>query len=499
MEENNETNNLTNEVKEIQDNEQKKTNDEKNISELKDEPKTSADIEKEKKQFNSGNLDVKGNQAENLFTIQNAIINGGVSMGNYTVRETLLNNGKFDKDYDLSDAEQFAEFGEAVKASEYFAIAVILCVFEYVEIDDLQDLKTKLLEELPKVTDKDGNEIAVYQNAYLSLNSLLRTVKGEMVILDSGEHCARLGVNRQMALKNLWQQFPEMRQYIARWLLNMCESFEYRTNFNSIQITAAFVNIIKLDFNAGIHHFFPRFYSNNHTYWLLGFIALELYSNSIYSDKILPHIIKWAESRDSWLWKPAVYVYANIKNVESNEELDIKVRKAISYQFSFIEYSDIKNEDLQYIGILLIGSERLRTLIADVLGNLVINTYMYQKKRKICFLYLRLLRYEYYLVSSKMTVLPLVVCDKKQQLVSLLPLLEITLAQYDTRQLFFITLESYIREISGYNVDKKIVNRIKAFFQLIAGVNPRFHNDIILFLKKCDCSLSKEIYEYLNN
>lgn len=499
MAENDENDNLTSEDKATaQAVDEEKKDEGKTLGVLKDAPKTSADIEKEKKQFNSGNMNVKDNQAENLFTIQNAIINGGVSLGAYTVREVLRNSGKVDKDYDLSDAEQFAEFGETVKAGEHFAVAVTLCVFEYVELDDLQDLKSKLLAELPKVTDEEGKEIAVYQNAYLSINSLLKTVKGEMVVLESGEHCVRLGASRQAALKNLWQQFPEMRGHIARWLLNVSDSFEYRTNFDTAQITAAFVNILKLDFNAGTYHFFSRFYSNPDKYWLLGFIALELYSDPAYRDKILPHINKWAESSGSWLWKSAVYVYANIKNGEENDELDKKVRKALTSRYNLLEYDDLRNESLQYVGMLLIGSERLRTLIASMFGDLVNDTLNYKRKRLNCLWYLELLRYGYYLVSSEMTALPLVACDKKQQLENLLPLLEIVLSRYDTRQLLFITLESYIREISGYNVEKKTINRIKAFFQLITESNPRFREDIVLFLKKCNCGLAKELEKFLD-
>jgi hypothetical protein len=497
--ENNEDHNLTNENKAAaQVANQEKKDAGSTLSAIKDAPKTSADIENGKKQFNSGNTAVNGNQAENLVTIQNAVINGGISFGGYTVREVLHTSGKVDKEYDLSDAEQFAEFGETVRAGEYFAVAVILCVFEYVELSDLQDLKTKLLAELPRVTDAEGTEIAVYQNDYLSTNRLLKTVQGEMVVLESGEHCVRLGANRPAALKNLWQQFPEMRGHIARWLLNVCDSFEYRTNFDTAQITNAFVNILKLDFTAGINHFFPRFYSNPDRYWMLGFIALELYNDQAYRDKILPYINKWADSSGSWLWKSAVYVYANIKNGEESDELEQKVRKALATRYSLLEYDDLRNENLPYVGMLLVGSERMRTLVASIFGDLVNDTHSYDKKRLNCLWYLELLRYGYYLVSSEMTALPLVACDKKQQMEDLLPLLEFAMLRYDTRQLLFITLESYIREISGYSVEKKTINRIKAFFQLIAESNPRFRDDVGLFLKKCDCGLAKELGEFLD-
>lgn len=470
----------------------------KAIDSIKDIPKTSSDIEEEKKQFNSGNMDIKGNHADNLVIIQNAVIDGGISSGVYAVREVLRNSGKVDTVYDLSDAEQFAKFGETVRAGEHFALAVILCVFEYIELDALQDLKSKLLIEMPRVTDEEGKEIAIYQNAYLSINSLLKTMNGEMVVLESGEQCVRLGTGRPVALKNIWQQFPRMRGHIARWLLNVCESFEYRTNFATVQITAAFVSILKLDFTSGVNHFFPRLYSNPDKYWLLGFIALELYNDPAYRNKILPHIIKWAESGGSWLWKPAIYVYANIKNGEESDELNKKVQKALVSRYSLLEYDDLRNEYLPYVGTLLTGSERLRTLVSSMFSDLVNDTNNYNKNRLNCLCYLEYLRYGYYLVSSEMTALPLVACDKKQQLESLLPLLKIIISRYDTRQLLFIILESYIREISGYNVEKKTINRIKAFFQLIAENNMHFRDDIALFLKKCTCRLAKELEEFFD-
>ncbi len=495
LEKNIESNNIINKnntINKISENENNEENNTSNI--LKDIHKTVDDIEKEKKYFNSGNMDFKNNQAENLFTVQNAIINGGISFGSYNVSKVLQNNGTVNKEYDLSNAEQFAEFGETVKGGEQFAVAIILCVFEYVELDDLQDLKSKLLIELPKAIDEEGKEIAVYKNAYLSINSLVKTIKGEMVVLESGEHCLRLEKNRSLALKNLWQQFPEIRNHIVRWLLKVYDSFEYRTNFDIAQITAAFVNIFKLDFNASVNHFFPRLYSNPNKYWVLGFIALELYNDIAYHDKILLYVNKWAESIDSWLWKSALYVYANIKNEEEDSELDKKIKKSLINQYNLLKY-----DNLPYIGILLISSKRLRTLVASIFGYLINNVHNYSKKYSICLCYLEFLRYGYYLISPKITVLPLVACDKKQQLENLFNVLKIVLSRYDTRRLLFVTLESYLKEISFYNVEKKTINHIKAFFQILAESNLQFRNDIILFLKKCSCSLAKELEEFLED
>ena len=62
---------------------------------------------------------------------ENAVINGGMSLNDYNIKDVTTNVRNVDKVYDLSIAEEFAEFGEKVKGGEHFAVAVILCVFEY--------------------------------------------------------------------------------------------------------------------------------------------------------------------------------------------------------------------------------------------------------------------------------------------------------------------------------------------------------------------------------
>jgi hypothetical protein len=104
-------------------------------------------------------MDVKDNHAYNQQIIQNAIIYGGTSFGGYNLREVAISGGKVDKEYDLSNSDDFAEFGEIYRASEYFATAVVLCVFECVGLDDLQHLKSKLLDELPCIKDEEGNAL----------------------------------------------------------------------------------------------------------------------------------------------------------------------------------------------------------------------------------------------------------------------------------------------------------------------------------------------------
>lgn len=462
-----------------------------------DIPKSSGDFVKAKQKFNDYIKEIKDNQVVNLMILNDSNINGGVSFGDYKFREIEVNADKIDKEYDLSIAEEFAEFGEKVKGGEYFSVAIILCVFEYVELDDLQDLKDKLLKELPPTIDNEGNEVAVYQNPFLPISSILKTIKGKMFISNSGENCIGLGNIRKDALKNLWFQFPAIRKSIARWMINVSDSFKYRTNFNLTQIVTAFVNIFKLDFNAGVTHFFKRFFSYPDKYLFLGLIAVELYHDPSYRDKILPYINQWAESSGSWKWKSAIYVYSNIEKGEENLEFEQKVKKSLLCRCEMLEYDDLRKENLPYISTLLIGSKQFRSLVASILNELICNTINYQKKQLICLWYLEFLRYGYYLVSEDLIALPLVACDSKKQLEYLLPIINICLSSYDLRKFLFLILESYMKEISKYNVPMKIINSLKAFFMIIMETNNHFSEDVLLFLKKCNCSITKKLVQHM--
>jgi len=454
-------------------------------------------LEKKKHQFNQGNMDIKGNQAENMAAFQSAIIHGGLHIGGYKVHEILQNSSKPDKEYDLSVPEQFAEFGEKVMGNEYFATAVILCVFDCVELDDLQELKSKLLEELPKATDDEGKELK-RSNPFTASHTLLKSIKGQLVVMEIGDNlvdCARLPENREIALKNLWQQFPELHSCIARWLLNVSESFKYRTNFETAQITSAFLSLLKIDFSAGTKHLFERIRSTPNKFWLLSFIAFELYNDDSYRKRIIPHLNDWAEST-GWLWMPALYVYANMKNEDGSEDFSKKIKKTLVRNHQALEYEKLSDAHFPYIGMLLTVSERLRDFISSMLGKFMERSKNYNEKQLIGFWYIDIMRYGYYIVNSETVNLPLVVCDQKKQLEDLMPLTSFVMSIYVLRQFLFALLESYLKEISKYNVQQKTVKRLKAYFQALSGI-PQHKDDVVLFLSNCKCTLATDLKNFI--
>lgn len=451
------------------------------------------DIAKNKQENNINNI--KDNQEVNMMIIKDSIINGGAYFGINNLPEVTKNVQNNEKQYDLSIVEQLSEFIENIKDYEYFVVAVILCVFDYVALNDLQDLKTKLINELPVVSNDQVEEKNVYQNPLIPISKILKTIKGKMFVLDNGENCIGLGVNRQEALKNVWQQFPYIRHSIARWLIEVSSTFKYRTNFQANQITTAFVNIIKLDFNAGTNHFFQRLYSNQDKYWLLGFIALELYCDLKYRNKILPFIYQWAES-ESWKWKSAIFVYAKLEKDQLDLKFNKKVRKSLKNCLINLSPND-PYKTLNYIGMLMINSECLRTLVISVFYELFSEMNKYYDKRLICNIYLALLYYGYNHVTADFTLLPLIVCDNKNQLKNIFPIINIILSRYDTRNLLFFVLNDYLKEISRYDVPLKIINSLKAFFWFVSKNCSHLCNDIKLFLNRCNCKLTNELLEYL--
>jgi len=448
-----------------------------------------ADVVKEKQQINNSTIETSGSIMGNQNIIQTAYIYGGNAFDIKEVtNKSIINENSEIKEYDLTKVEEFAAFGEKFKAGEHFAFAVMVCVFEYIELDDLQNLKSRLMDELPKVIDEEGKEAAVYQNPYFPVSSALKAVKGKEFTTAAGEKCVGLGEARPLALKNLWEQFPLMRDCISRWLLKVSDIFEYRTNFDTYQVTMAFVNIMKLDYSAGVRHIFPRLYSNSDKAWLLGAIAFVLYNSRIYREKVLPLITEWASSDSFWLWRSAFYVYSYISNDDRNGKFDAKVQKMLE---SRLESFDLT--DLQYISRFLIYSESTRTLIARILVNLAVKRKTYNDKQRLAAIYLLCIRIGYYAVTDEYVACPLVACDTKNQLLDIQPLITIALQRHNTRRALFRILEAYLKEISNYSVTVRVTNHVKAYFVLMVEHNPRHRADILMMLQKCDCALAAEI------
>ena len=249
-------------------------------------------------------LSDKMDDANEKLDLLGTFLRSNITFETYGIREVVKEKSDLDgansisgyEEFDLTDAEQFALFGEKYKAEEHFAFAIVLCVFEYIELDDLPKIKSKLIKELPKSKNKTGEEIEIQTDPYMPISSLLKIIKGKRFQTADGISCVGLGERRSIALKNLWTQFPVLRESISRWLMDVSNTFEYRTNFDALQVANAFINLLKNDYGASIRYIFPKLYSNSNKMWLLWKIAFSLKSDANYEEKMLPIVIDWVSS-----------------------------------------------------------------------------------------------------------------------------------------------------------------------------------------------------------
>jgi ribosomal protein S17E len=199
-----------------------------------------------------------------------------------------------------------------------------------------------------------------------------------------------------------------------------------------------------------------------------------------------------------WSWKTAIYVYANINEVEVDAEFESKIREALDSRYKMLIYEQFQDENLKYISSLMVDSKRLRNLIADLLNGLAVTAIRDYDKSLVSKCYTKFVGYCYLWISKERSILPLVICDDTTQLSNILPVIKICLYQREEKTLFLSKLNDYLKKLSQIDVNKKVDSRIKAFFQIITENIPQLSEDIVAFLKKSDCELANEIVNYLD-
>jgi len=258
----------------------------------------------------------------------------------------------------------------------------------------------------------------------------------------------------------------------------------------------AFTNIIKLDFSSGERHILGRLYSNEKKAWLLGSIAILLYQDEKFQNRTISIVQSWVNSKGHWWWKPAYYFYTYVENLATNVDIESELYNTLVYKMGRLldfRLDVFSIDDLFYISRFLIYSERARTLMSKTFAGLLKRRKTYQEKQLLIEFYLIFLKEGFWRVSEEYHALPLVACDNKAQHINILPLASGALQKYDTKRPLFNILQAYIKELSGYSVEEKIVKRLKAFFVLWVEHNTRHSYDISKMLKDCKCHLATDI------
>jgi hypothetical protein len=443
--------------------------------------------------LNKQSFIASGNTAQFQQIFFNPIIHGNNANGMFRMRETnAVEREESDKQYNLENEAELVAFVEAHGGDEYYVNAIVLCVFDYVLINDLQNLKSKLQDYLPPNYDSNGNEIRAKPQFYISLNNILNTIKGKCYTIEDGERCVGLGEEtRKKALKHVWTQFPFIRDSIVKWLVNISESYDIKTSFDAIQICNAFINILKMDYSWGTERLLTRLYSDTQHAWLLGGIALDLYQDELYHERILCLILKWLQSGSEWLWKPAIFVFAGLSESQSSDLLRIRVINCLKKRIC-----NFSNSDVNFYSQLLWCSEPLRSCTTKVI-DMLYSTYNSKLSRlSLVNSYLRILLYCYYYVSRDNLEFPLVACDNKKQQLELRSSISQICSVYDLKKSWLGILQAYLREISRYSRSKTLTRRLTAYFGGAMIDNPRYKEDINLMLSNSECRAATEILEY---
>lgn len=331
-------------------------------------------------------------------------------------------------------------------------MAIVLSVFEIVPIGDYANLKDVLMEYLPAVLQvaQEGNETYVQQtNSYISLNSALSVIGGEIFITDDGQRCIGYGEGSEEVLSNVWVQFPDLRKPMINWLIRVHEMFEYKTSFEVYQVVSAFIRIITEDFQYSKMQVFDRLYVKQDNLGFLARLAQELLKDKRFNADILNMVQRWMESESNWLWKSALLVCMHTYGPDIDGQLHRTMLHAMKGRII-----GLKNYNFRFIASFARDAGNVRKIMAFVFYELYQSNNM-QEKERLARIYLQVIRYGYYQVDRTKIDLPFVVCDSKEQMENMHFVLAYIMARYDLYRQLCQILQAYLEEISN-GVSQKI-------------------------------------------
>lgn len=450
----------------------------------------SDDLAQKKRTTNE--LNAKNNTAQHQVFIQNL---DTLNINYLPSANAISQKYSSNESYNLRHSDGCIEFVEKFKDGEYLTIAIILCTFEAVSLGDLPNLKSKLMEYLPKmkVLDSEGTEIhCPQQDPYISLNSILTVVGGKRFVTEDGQQCIGLGEGSKQALINIWEQFPVLRSSIVSWLIHLSEIYEYRTTFDAYQIATAFARIVSLDFIDAKKRIFPQLYSNPNNAGLMGVLAYKLYEDPERRKEMEVIVSQWIISDSTWLWKPACLVYAYFMENGNYLAFEPDLKKAIRKRLLYFNKSDFI-----FVALILCRSKHFRLMITDIFHISYGKANTRDQKITLAQIYVNLVRRSYYLVNASHIELPLVACDTKEQQLCLAQIIAQVMSVYHLRKHLFAILDAYLKEISNYNFPVNVVSHISAYFYNMALPGSEYQQDIMDFLKNCQNKVAQQIYNRL--
>ena len=448
--------------------------------EIDEEEELVEDLIQRKQKINQFN--VEGNEALNQTNIQT--LNLKV---NYAIKpEKEVGNKKVKNTYNLRKKDDCIKFVEKYGNSNYLALAIILCVFEAVSIKEVSGLMKSLLGYLPYWGNGKREGDAEQLNAYIALDTMLQVIGAKRISTDDGQICISLGVNDAQALENILIQFLDLKETIISWLNHLVGTQQYNTVFESYQIVTAFTKMILLDREVAEKYIFPELYRESKNIWLLGNLLFILYEKDEENELWIEMFFRWAEAKETWLWKASYLAYALSAEHDVDFSLESRLKETLAKRIYFLQKVDIN-----FIVSTLFLSNKVRTMFCEILNIAYINA---KNKDNVVFKYLYILRSGFYRVNESNIEIPLLICDTEQQQIYLKNILVYIMERNRFRKLFFKIVKAYMQEISNYEYSERIVRLLAAYFYNMSGMEEENVEEILFFLKECECLLAKDIH-----
>lgn len=451
----------------------------------------------EQKKREANEFCAQNNSAQNQIFIQDMGA-GGFTVNYYTEKATLDDIKLPTKEqYNLCKKSDCIKFIETFKNSEYFYTAIVLCIFKIVIVSDLPDFKFKLSQCLLKDSENKDEENATYvvkEEQYIALNSILAVINGETFETENGRQCVSLGKGSIQALENILEQFPVLQDTVAKVLIQTAGDDRYHTNFYMHQIAESMAQMIFINRLDLINQVLPSLYANDANVYLLASTVYKLYTEQKRENEADEMIKEWMQGGRTWLWRPVCLVYTLFResgiSFAYEEELKETLAKRITY---------FRGSDLSFLAELLMQSKYFRTMICRTFHYAYFHGESNIKKRYLAQVYVNLVRRCYYRVNESFTELALIVCDTRKQQEYLAELLEKVMSEYRLRRQLYTMLTAYLKELSRYEFQKKVIRHIAAFFCNASLEDDNYMEDIIDFLEECDNKAAKQVITLLTN
>ena len=469
------------------------------------ENKEAVELEEQEDDENIDNSDELEQKKQNVFNAEGntawvqVFVNslGELNM-NYKQSVEKKENTAAGKSYDLSKLDECTEFVEQFKNSEYLATAIILCTFEMIPLADLSDLQKYLMECLPVAQLHNGVETEEHdgqKNPYISLKTILAVIRGKRFVREDGQVCIGFGDGAEIALANILEQFPILKERIVSWLIQINKLSRYHTAFYTYQIATAFERVIAFDLADARQRIFPELYKDSKNAGLLGMLAYRLYENTAMQQDVDNMVLQWMQEQREWvwLWKSASLAYSVLIEKGCRVSFDLKLQKTISKRILYF-----RKDDAIFIAALLIQSKYLRSMFA----NAIYDAFHREKERtgklRIVQVYINIVRHSYYLVSESFVELPLVACDTKKQQEYIMPVIEQAMSVYHLRKQLYVILKTYLKELSVYEYSERVLNHMCAYFYVMTLSGENYRQEILEILKKSNNRISAQIYQRLS-